>query len=145
MFARVADCLQKSQKTALAVIVRHDNTVNAFKILSRVGVAFERFGVYFAYVEFEAVSADCRMKERFENVWSIPSGVAYNAYLILDEKITLIDTVKEPFRDELISRISSVIDPAKIHEDAVAGDILHCALENLPLLQFRDDLAPLRL
>ena len=41
-------------------------------------------------------------------------GSSYNAYLILDEKITLIDTVKEPFRDELISRISSVIDPAKI-------------------------------
>ena len=41
-------------------------------------------------------------------------GTTYNAYLILDEKITLIDTVKISFKDELLARISSVIDPAKI-------------------------------
>ena len=41
-------------------------------------------------------------------------GSSYNAYLILDEKITLIDTAKITFADELISRISSVIEPAKI-------------------------------
>ena len=41
-------------------------------------------------------------------------GSTYNAYLIIDEKITLIDTVKEPFKEEMLARISSVIDPAKI-------------------------------
>lgn len=41
-------------------------------------------------------------------------GTTYNAYLILDEKITLIDTVKAGFEDELLARISSVIDPAQI-------------------------------
>lgn len=41
-------------------------------------------------------------------------GSTYNAYLILDDKITLIDTAKINFADELISRISSVIDPAQI-------------------------------
>jgi len=41
-------------------------------------------------------------------------GTTYNAYLILDEKITLIDTAKIDFSDELIARISSVIDPAQI-------------------------------
>ena len=41
-------------------------------------------------------------------------GTSYNAYLILDEKITLIDTVKEPFKEELLERISSVIDPSSI-------------------------------
>lgn len=41
-------------------------------------------------------------------------GTTYNAYLIIDEKVTLIDTVKAPFKDELIGRISSVIDPSKI-------------------------------
>ena len=41
-------------------------------------------------------------------------GSTYNAYLILDDKITLIDTAKINFKDELISRISSVIDPAQI-------------------------------
>ncbi|MCD4829867.1 MAG: FprA family A-type flavoprotein [Candidatus Cloacimonetes bacterium] len=41
-------------------------------------------------------------------------GSTYNAYLIIDEKITLIDNVKQQFTEELIERISEVIDPAKI-------------------------------
>ena len=41
-------------------------------------------------------------------------GSTYNAYLIVDEKITLIDTVKGHLTKELIDRISSVIDPKKI-------------------------------
>ena len=46
--------------------------------------------------------------------YSTRRGSSYNAYLILDEKITLIDTVKAPFVAELLERISSVVDPAKI-------------------------------
>ena len=41
-------------------------------------------------------------------------GTTYNAFLILDKKVTLIDTVKAPFFDEMVGRISSVIAPEKI-------------------------------
>ena len=41
-------------------------------------------------------------------------GGTYNAYLILDDKITLIDTVKKGFESELLERISSVIPPERI-------------------------------
>ena len=41
-------------------------------------------------------------------------GTTYNAFLIMGEKITLIDTVKKQFKQDLIDRISSVIDPEKI-------------------------------
>lgn len=41
-------------------------------------------------------------------------GSTYNAYLIVDDKITLIDTAKFTFCDELISRIASVVAPEKI-------------------------------
>lgn len=41
-------------------------------------------------------------------------GSTYNAYLIVDEKITLIDTVKGYLTKELIERISDIIDPKKI-------------------------------
>lgn len=41
-------------------------------------------------------------------------GTTYNAYLIMADKITLVDTVKAQFRDELLSRISSVVAPGKI-------------------------------
>ncbi|MFQ5801224.1 MAG: FprA family A-type flavoprotein, partial [Candidatus Hydrothermarchaeales archaeon] len=43
-----------------------------------------------------------------------PQGTTYNAYLVVDEKTALIDTVKVPFSPELISRISSIIEPASI-------------------------------
>jgi len=41
-------------------------------------------------------------------------GTTYNAYLVMDEKVTLVDTVKAPFRDEMMSRIRSVVDPSDI-------------------------------
>lgn len=41
-------------------------------------------------------------------------GSTYNAYLIIDEQITLIDTVKEYLYDDMLEAISSVIDPSKI-------------------------------
>ncbi len=41
-------------------------------------------------------------------------GSTYNAYLIIDEKIALIDNVKHYLYDELIERISHIIDPTKI-------------------------------
>jgi len=41
-------------------------------------------------------------------------GTTYNAYLVLSDNITLIDTVREPFRDEMLSRIASVINPQDI-------------------------------
>lgn len=41
-------------------------------------------------------------------------GTTYNAYLVMADKITLIDTVKVPFKEEMMSRIASVIDPAEI-------------------------------
>jgi len=41
-------------------------------------------------------------------------GSTYNAYLILDDKITLIDTVKNKLYEEMLERIKDVIDPTKI-------------------------------
>lgn len=46
--------------------------------------------------------------------YSTNRGVTYNAYLVIDEKITLIDSVKSAFTDEMLARISSVVDPKKI-------------------------------
>ena len=46
--------------------------------------------------------------------YSTPSGTTYNAYLILDEKNVLVDTVKAPFYLEMLGRISEIIDPSRI-------------------------------
>jgi len=46
--------------------------------------------------------------------YSTDNGSTYNSYLIIDEKIVLIDTVKKEFADNLISNIEKIIDPKKI-------------------------------
>ncbi len=46
--------------------------------------------------------------------YSTPKGTTYNAYLVLDEKITLFDTVKKTFKNDLIESISRIVDPRRI-------------------------------
>lgn len=43
-----------------------------------------------------------------------PKGTTYNAYLIVDDKITLVDTVKAEFSAEMLKRISQIVDPVRI-------------------------------
>ncbi|MBN2603162.1 MAG: FprA family A-type flavoprotein [Candidatus Thermoplasmatota archaeon] len=54
--------------------------------------------------------------------YSTQRGTTYNAYLIKDRKITLVDTVKHYLFDEMISRISDVVDPKKI-ENIVSNHV----------------------
>ncbi|MEK6647653.1 MAG: flavodoxin domain-containing protein [Candidatus Firestonebacteria bacterium] len=46
--------------------------------------------------------------------YNTPRGTTYNSYLILDDKIALIDTVYTPFTNDMIKRISEIISPDKI-------------------------------
>lgn len=46
--------------------------------------------------------------------YTTPRGVTYNAYLIVDEKICLVDTVKAPFAAELLERVREIVDPSAI-------------------------------
>ncbi len=46
--------------------------------------------------------------------YNIYEGTTYNSYLIMDEKVTLIDAVKKEFADQLIANISQLVDPKKI-------------------------------
>jgi flavorubredoxin len=48
-----------------------------------------------------------RQKERFENRIPLPNGVAYNSYLIVDDKTALIDTVDVSFGDVFIDKVQS--------------------------------------
>lgn len=65
-------------------------------------------------------------------------GSSYNAYLIVDEKITLIDTAKVTFADELLARISSVVAPEKI--DVVVSS--HVEPDHSGALKIVAELAP---
>jgi flavorubredoxin len=46
--------------------------------------------------------------------YSTYQGTSYNAFLIVDEKIALIDTVKKEFSDQLLENITKIVDPKKI-------------------------------
>jgi flavorubredoxin len=46
--------------------------------------------------------------------YSTYEGTTYNAFLIVDEKVVLLDTVKKEFADKLLENISRIIDPKKI-------------------------------
>lgn len=46
--------------------------------------------------------------------YSTPKGTTYNAYLVMDEKITLFDTVKKPFKNDLVENIRKIVDPKRI-------------------------------
>ena len=46
--------------------------------------------------------------------YETPRGTSYNNFLIMDEEITLIDTVKYDFSDITIKQIKNIVDPAKI-------------------------------
>jgi flavorubredoxin len=46
--------------------------------------------------------------------YSTDLGTTYNSFLVVDEKIALIDAVKKEFADQLIENISRIVDPRKI-------------------------------
>ncbi|TKB09059.1 FprA family A-type flavoprotein [Desulforhopalus sp. IMCC35007] len=46
--------------------------------------------------------------------YSTYKGTTYNAFLVIDEKVTLFDTVKHSHKGELLRNIRAIIDPEKI-------------------------------
>ncbi|MBW1676258.1 MAG: FprA family A-type flavoprotein [Deltaproteobacteria bacterium] len=46
--------------------------------------------------------------------YSVDRGTTYNAFLLMDDKITLFDTVKKGFKGDLLKNIRKIIDPTKI-------------------------------
>lgn len=68
-----------------------------------------------------------------------PNGTTYNNYLVLDDEVTLVDTVKKDFSDTTLRNIAALTEPSKIRNiiinhienDHVSGiaDIMHRAPE----------------
>jgi len=53
------------------------------------------------------VGVNDRQKHKFENMIPLPLGVSYNAYLIMDQKTALVDTVDISMGDIFIDKIQS--------------------------------------
>ena len=45
----------------------------------------------------------------FEGLWPLHYGVSYNSYLVVDEKIALIDTVERGFEEQYLDNVNDVV------------------------------------
>ncbi|MDP3042097.1 MAG: flavodoxin domain-containing protein [Candidatus Omnitrophota bacterium] len=59
-------------------------------------------------------AVDWSVRNFHGHTYTTQRGSSYNAYLIIDEKVALIDTVYGPFSQELISNIQEIIPLEKI-------------------------------
>jgi len=55
------------------------------------------------------VGVNDRHKALFEGLWPLPNGVSYNAYIIDDEKVALVDTVEVDFFTQFLDNVRRVI------------------------------------
>ena len=55
------------------------------------------------------VGGNDRRLERFENMFPLPNGVAYNSYIIIDDKTALIDTVDQSISALYLENITQVL------------------------------------
>ena len=55
------------------------------------------------------VGVNDRNKTLFEGLWPLPCGVSYNAYLVVDEKVALVDTVEVDFFMPFLENIREVL------------------------------------
>ncbi|MFQ9510508.1 MAG: FprA family A-type flavoprotein [Lachnospiraceae bacterium] len=60
------------------------------------------------------VGGNDRRLALFENLFPIPQGVSYNSYLIIDEKITLVDTVDQAISRQFIENITYLLNGRSI-------------------------------
>ena len=60
------------------------------------------------------VGADDKDIDLFESQYVVQNGVSYNSYVILDEKITIMDTVDERKTDEWLANLDEVIGDKKV-------------------------------
>ena len=55
------------------------------------------------------VGVNDRQKTLFENMWPLPYGVSYNAYLIVDEQTVLVDTVDVCYSDLFLKKVADAL------------------------------------
>ena len=80
-------------------------------------------------------------KVLFEGLWPLPYGVSYNSYLVVDEKVALIDTVEAGFEEEFLENISQAIGDRAIdylvvnHMEPDHSSLVGYMLDKYPGLQ----------
>ena len=63
--------------------------------------------------DIKYVGVNDHQVDLFEGQYDVPNGMAYNSYVILDEKIAVMDTVDIHFEKEWLDNIANVLDGRK--------------------------------
>ncbi len=63
--------------------------------------------------EIVYVGVNDREIDLFEGQYKVPNGMAYNSYVIIDEKVAVMDTVDRNFTDEWLKNIEAVLGERK--------------------------------
>ena len=56
------------------------------------------------------IGADDLDIDLFESQYVVPNGISYNSYVILDDKITVMDTIDKRKTDEWLENPEKVLD-----------------------------------
>lgn len=59
--------------------------------------------------EIKYIGVDDRDIDLFEGQYTVPNGMAYNSYVIIDEKIAVFDTVDARFGEQWLQNLESVL------------------------------------
>lgn len=95
---------------------------------------------------FRKVTADLywvggsdRRLERFENMFPVPKGIAYNSYLLLDEKTVLFDTVDNAIGRQFLENVEGVLS-GRVLDYLIINHMEpdHCSLIADLLLRYPD-------
>jgi len=80
----------------------------------------DRFSFYIGMEETMVGSKDIRYAgvndhniDLFEGQYIVPNGMAYNSYVIIDEKIAVLDTVDQNFKDEWLEKLENELNGRK--------------------------------
>lgn len=60
--------------------------------------------------DIKYIGVNDRELDLFESQYDVPEGMAYNSYVILDERIAVFDTVDKNFTDEWLANLKSALD-----------------------------------
>ncbi len=63
--------------------------------------------------DIQYIGVNDHQVDLFEGQYDVPNGMAYNSYVILDEKIAVMDTVDQNFGEEWLANLAAVLDGRK--------------------------------
>ena len=59
------------------------------------------------------IGADDKDLDLFESQYIVPNGVSYNSYVILDQKVAVMDTVDSRRGEEWLNNLEEALEPAR--------------------------------